>query len=199
VFSVDYALSPESPFPKPLDDCYSATRHVADRASDFGIDANNVAVVGDSAGGNLAAAVSLRARDEAGPKIKLQVLIYPVIEPDFESESYLEFAEDHGLSRATMQWFWEQYMGEQASGWLSVPSKADSHAGLPAAHVITAEYDVLRDEGEAYARRLSAAGVQITSKRYDGNLHGFVHFAGMFDDGMTATNDIAQILKSQLR
>jgi acetyl esterase len=127
------------------------------------------------------------------------VLIYPVIEPHFETGSYLEFAQDHGLSRATMQWFWEQYMGDQTHGPFAVPSQADSHAGLPATHVITAEYDVLRDEGEAYAQKLSAAGVPMTAKRYDGNLHGFIHLAGMFDDGITATNDIANVLKTHLR
>ncbi len=198
VVSVDYAVAPENRFPRALEDCYAATAHIADCAADFGIDATNIAVAGDSAGGNLAAAVTLKARDEAGPSIKLQVLIYPVIEPNFETESYIQFAQDHGLSRASMQWFWDQYLGDQSPDSLAAPSKAGSHQGLPAAHVITAEYDVLRDEGEAYAHRLRAAGVPTTLKRYDGNLHGFVHFAAMFDDGIQAADDIAQVLKSHL-
>lgn len=198
VISVDYALAPENRFPKPLEDCYQATEHVANHASDFCIDADNIAVAGDSAGGNLAAAVAIKARDEAGPRIKLQVLIYPVIQPNFETESYRQFAEGHGLSRAGMQWFWQQYISDLSPGPLAAPATAVSLQGLPAAHVITAEYDVLRDEGEAYARQLSAAGVPTTSRRYDGNLHGFVHFAGMFDDGIKATDDIAQVLKAHL-
>ena len=177
VISVDYAISPENRFPKALEDCFAATTHVADSAGEFGIDPDRIAVAGDSAGGNLAAALTLKIRDEGGPAVNLQVLIYPVIEPDFQSESYRQFATEHGLTRTTMQWFWDQYLGDQPAGPLAAPSRAASHTGLPAAHVITAEYDVLRDEGEAYARQLEAAGVPTTCKRYDGNLHGFVHFA----------------------
>ncbi len=198
VISVDYAPAPESPFPGPLHDCYSATSHVASHGADFGIDPDRIAVVGDSAGGNLAAALVLKARDEAGPSIKFQALIYPVIEPNFESESYTEFAEGHALTRTAMQWFWQQYLGERQPTPLASPSRAESLRGLPPAHVITAEYDVLRDEGESYAQRLSEAGVPTTTRRYDGNLHGFIHFAAAFDDGIRATDDLSQILKSQL-
>ena len=198
VISVDYGLAPENPYPKPLNDCYSATLAVADRASAIHIDSQRIAVAGDSAGGNLAAAVSLRARDHGGPAIKLQVLLYPVIEPGFETESYQQFAESHGLTKENMKWFWEQYLGAQPAGPLAAISRAETLEGLPAAHVVTAEYDVLRDEGEAFAGRLIAAGVPTTSKRYDGNLHGFMHFAGMFDDGLMATQEIAEVLKSHL-
>lgn len=198
VISVDYALAPENPFPKPLDDCYSATATVASQASDFNVDPSRIAVAGDSAGGNLAAAVSIRARDQSGPSIKLQVLLYPVIEPDFETESYRQFADSHGLTRANMKWFWEQYLGGQTAGPLAAINRAESLNGLPPAHVVTAEYDVLRDEGEAYARKLITAGVRTTAKRYDSNLHGFVHFAAMFDDGLIATHEIAEVLKSHL-
>ena len=156
VISVDYGLAPENPFPKPLDDCYSATLAVADKASDIHIDSQRIAVAGDSAGGNLAAAVSLRARDHGGPAIKLQVLLYPVIEPGFETESYQQFAESHGLTKENMKWFWEQYLGAQPAGPLAAISRAETLEGLPAAHVVTAEYDVLRDEGEAFAGRLIA-------------------------------------------
>lgn len=198
VISVDYGLAPENPFPKPLDDCYSATLAVADQASDIHIDSQRIAVAGDSAGGNLAAAVSIRARDHGGPAIKLQVLLYPVIEPGFETGSYQQFAESHGLTKENMKWFWEQYLGAQPAGPLAAISRTETFEGLPAAHVVTAEYDVLRDEGEAFAQQLIAAGVPTTSKCYDGNLHGFMHFAGMFDDGLMATQDIAEVLKSHL-
>lgn len=198
VISVDYSLSPEVKFPTALNECFAATQHVIDHASDFGIIADRVAVAGDSAGGNLAAAVALKSLRQGEPLIRLQVLIYPVIARAFDTESYLQFAEDHGLSRATMQWFWQQYMGDQAVTDLASPELAGSLEGLPAAHVVTAEYDVLRDEGEAYSARLQSANVPTTSRRYDGNLHGFVHFAGIFDDGIAATRDVAEVLKSHL-
>ena len=198
VISVDYALAPENPFPKPLDDCYSATESIVNRATELNIDPARIAVAGDSAGGNLAAAVSIRARDRSGPPIMLQVLLYPVIAPEFHTESYQQFATNHGLTLAGMKWFWEQYLGEQDLDPLAVVSRTASFEGLPPAHVVTVEYDVLRDEGESYARRLAAAGVSTTTKRYDGNLHGFMHFAGMFDDGLAATEDVALILKSHL-
>ena len=198
VISVDYRLAPEHPYPIPLDDCYGATRHVVDHASDFGIDPNRIALVGDSAGGNLAAAVSLKARDEGSLDIRLQILIYPVIERDFETPSYQQCAEGHGLSLADMRWFWNHYVGDRIPDHYAAPARATSHAGIAPAHVITAEYDVLRDEGEQYARQLAAAGIAVTSKRYDGNLHGFVQLAGAFDDGLAATRDLSEILKSQL-
>lgn len=198
VVSVDYALSPEHPFPKPLEDCYAATNYVAQHGDEFGVDTDRLAVAGDSAGGNLAAAVALRSRDEDGPSIQMQVLIYPVIEPNFDTNSYSQFAEGFGLTRAGMKWFWQQYLGSQDAPPQAAPAKANSLKRLPATHVITAEYDVLRDEGESFAQRLTESGVPTTHKRYDGNLHGFVHFAGIFDDGIAATNDIAQILKKAL-
>lgn len=198
IISVDYSLSPEARFPTALNECHAATQHVVEHASDFGIIADRVAVAGDSAGGNLAAAVALKSIRQSHPLIRLQVLIYPVIARAFDTESYLQFAEDHGLSRATMQWFWRQYMGDQAETDLASPELADSLEGLPTAHLVTAEYDVLRDEGEAYAARLQNAGVPTTTRRYDGNLHGFLHFAGVFDDGITATQDVAEVLKSHL-
>jgi len=198
IIAIDYALSPEARFPVALHQCYDATVHVANHADAFGVDPGRIAVAGDSAGGNLAAAVAMKARDQGGPPIRLQVLVYPVIEPSFDTSSYQAFAEQHGLTRASMQWFWQQYLGQQAPTPHAAPSLAASHEGLPPAHIVTAEYDVLRDEGEAYARQLSAAGVPVTHRRYDGNLHGFIHFAGAFDDGLTAAKDIAEILRSSL-
>jgi len=197
VVSVDYGLSPENRFPGPLEDCFRATRHVANNPGEFGAN-GKLAVAGDSAGGNLAATVSLQARDQDGPKIDLQVLIYPVIEPSCQTSSYQQFAEGYGLTLGSMQWFWDNYLGQQTITELAAPSRADNLSGLPPAHVITAEYDVLRDEGEAFAQMLEQAGVPTTLRRYDGNLHGFVHFAGAFDDGLRATSDVADVLRSKL-
>ena len=198
VVSVDYEPAPENPFPGPLDQCYRATEAVAAQASRLKIDASKIAVVGDSAGGNLAAAVCLKSRDESGPTIALQVLIYPVIEPNFETTSYHYFADGFGLTRANMQWFWEQYLGTQTKTHLAIPSIAESLSGLPQAHIITAQYDVLREEGESYAAQLRAAGVPVTHQRYEGMLHAFVHFADLFDVGTKATKDIAKIIQSRL-
>ncbi len=199
VVSVGYGLSPENAFPGPIDDCYEATRYVIEHAQQFSIRPDAVAVAGDSAGGHLAAAVAIRARDQSGPKIHLQVLIYPVIEPDFQTPSYEQFASGHGLTRSAMQYFWDQFAGKQIDQPSAVPSRAASHAGLPAAHVITAQYDVLRDGGEAYAEKLSAAGVSVTRRRYDGMLHGFVHLSSLFDIGDQAITDIAEVLKQKLK
>jgi acetyl esterase len=198
IISVDYSLSPEARFPTALQQCYEATRYVAEHAEKFGVRRGRLAVAGDSAGGNLAAAVAIQTRDQGGPPIDLQVLIYPVIEPNFETETYCRFGENHGLTRGNMEWFWQQYLGDQEPVPLSAPIRGTSLAGLPRAHVITAEYDVLRDEGEAYAKKLSEAGVPTTVQRYDGNLHGFMHFAAAFDDGIEATRDVAKILNHHL-
>jgi acetyl esterase len=201
VVSVNYRLSPESKFPAPLDDCYNATATVHQKAKEMGLDPDRLAVAGDSAGGNLAAAVALRAKERSGPPIKLQVLIYPVIEPHFDSQSYNEFAEGFGLSKAEMQWFWQQYVADDQTlrDPLAAPGLATKLSNLPATHVITAEYDVLRDEGETFARRLSDSGVDVTLRRYDGQLHGFVHLSSVFDEGSRAISDIASVFRDKLR
>jgi acetyl esterase len=200
VISVEYRRPPEHKFPGALNDCFEATRYVADHAGELGVDAKRVAVAGDSAGGNLAAAVALRARDEGGPAIHSQWLIYPVIDRQFDTGSYQSFAEGHALTRANMEWFWDQYLMGQADALdpYAAPGQAKSLAGLPPAHVITAEFDVLRDEGESYASRLKAAGVPVTLRRYDGMLHGFIHFTEPFDVGKQAIQDLAAAIKKSL-
>lgn len=198
VIAVDYRLSPEHPFPTPLQDCIRATRYVSDHPEQLGVLPEKLALAGDSAGGNLAAAVALHCRDEGGPTVDLQVLLYPVIEPHFDTPSYLQFSDGFGLTRATMQWFWQQYLGDQIASEMAAPSQAKSLAGLPTTHIITAEYDVLRDEGESFAAKLQRAGVPTTLQRYKGNLHGFVHLAGAFDDGLRATQEIAQAINAHL-
>jgi len=185
IASVEYGLAPENKFPGPLEDCFAAVKYVSSNAEALGVDPGKIAVVGDSAGGNLAAAVAMKARDDGGPPIKFQLLIYPVIERDFESESYQKFGAGHVLTTDNMKWFWQQYLKDDgdAANPLAAPSKADSLAGLPPAHVTTL---------------LAEAGVAATHKEYPGMLHGFVHFRGVFDDGAVAVTDIAKQLKQHL-
>ena len=198
VISVDYRLAPEHRFPAPLDDCYAATVFIAENADEFGVDRARLVVAGDSAGGNLAAAVSLRARDEDGPRIARQILIYPVVTPDFSTRSYAKYAEGYGLTRDTMIFFWECYLGKDLSNRspLADLSKQKNFSGLPQAHVFLASHDVLHDEGMTLATHMADAGVTTTVKTYPGTLHGFVHFAGLFDDGVEATNDIATTIRN---
>lgn len=200
VIAVDYGLAPENAFPGPLEDCFAATESVARQGPAIGVDPNRIAVVGDSAGGNLAAAVAIRANRSGGPKIDYQVLIYPVIDVNFDSASYLDYAEGFGLTRKNMRWFWRQHVGDLSGDVdpLAALLRCDSLAGLPPAHVITAEYDVLRDEGELFAAKLLNDGVQTTQKRYDGQLHGFIHLAGVFDVGVEAVSEISRLLRSRL-
>jgi acetyl esterase len=175
VVAVHYRRAPETTFPGAAEDCYAATAWVAAHAAELNVDAERIAVGGDSAGGNLAAAVALMARDRGGPRLRFQLLIYPVTAADFETASYRDNAEGYLLSRRAMQWFWDQYVPDldQREEPYAAPLKAKSLAGLPAALVQTAEYDPLRDEGEAFAAALQAAGVPVTQTRYAGLIHGF--------------------------
>jgi acetyl esterase len=175
VVSVDYHLAPETKFPGPLEDCYAATRWAAEHATELGGDAARLCVAGDSAGGNLAAAVSLLARERQGPAIRHQLLIYPVTDHTCSTPSYRDNGEGYFLTAAMMQWFWGHYLtdSEQGKDPLASPLLADLTA-LPSATVITAEYDPLRDEGIAYAEALAAAGVPVAQRTYQGMIHGFV-------------------------
>jgi acetyl esterase len=184
VVSVDYRLAPEHKFPAGLDDCVSATRWVADHAHELNGDASRIAIGGDSAGGNLAAAAALRLRDEGGPPLCGQLLIYPVT--DYHTPgtpSYEQNAEGYGLTRDTMVWFWDHYLNEpsEAANPLASPLRARDLSGLPPALVVTAEYDPLRDEGEFYAARLREAGTRAITSRWDGMNHGFFFWAGRVD------------------
>lgn len=194
IISVEYRLAPETKFPGQLDDCYAVTEHVALHSSELNVDASKLVVAGDSAGGNLAAAVAIRARDKNGPKIAKQILIYPVVSPNFGTDSYKTFADGHGLTRDAMIFFWESYIeGPLAqSPALADLMKIDDLTNLPLTAVVLATHDVLADEVAAFANRLIDAGVQTTVATYPGNLHGFVHFAGLFPDGLTAAQDIAR-------
>ncbi len=200
VVSVDYRLAPEHVYPAAFDDCYAATEWVAEHAGELGGNPAQVAVGGDSAGGNLAAAVALAARDRNGPPLVAQLLIYPVTNFDFTTASYTENGEGYLLTRGSMEWFWAHYLGAQDLGKdpYACPARADDLVGVPPAYVATAEFDPLRDEGEAYASNLRSAGVAVTAKRYDGMLHGFAWTLAATPSGAVMLDDLAAALRSAI-
>ncbi len=193
VVSVDYRLAPEHKFPIPFDDSYAATVWAAENAASLGGDPSRLAVAGASAGGNLSTTVALRARDEGGPAIVHQSLIYPVTDRDFTRPSYKENGEGYGLSHASMVWFFDCYLSSEsdASNPYVAPMLAEDLSGLPPAFVLTCEYDPLRDEGEAYAKRLQDAGVPTKLSRYDGMIHAFYNAGIPFSRTWDAINETA--------
>jgi acetyl esterase len=198
VLSVDYSLSPESRFPAAVQDSLAATRWIAANASSLHLDPARIAVAGDSAGGNLAAVVALHAR-ASGPKLAAQILFYPVADfSSFDTESYLTFAEGYGLTRAAMQWFRDLYLAspEQARHPDASPLLAPDLAHLPPTLILTAEFDPLRDEGEAFAKRLEQASVPVTLTRYPGMIHAFIAMRGVLDDGNRAILEAAAFLRA---
>lgn len=198
IVSVDYRLAPEHRFPAAADDCLAATRWVAANAAAIGCDPARIAVGGDSAGGNLAAVVALRTRDEGGPALVHQLLVYPVTDANLDTASYRENAEGYFLTREGMRWFWQHYApaAEARAHPHASPLRASDLRGLPPATVITAEYDPLRDEGEAYAARLREAGVATRLTRYDGVIHGFFGMHGLVDQAGLAVEEAAAALRA---
>lgn len=195
VMSVDYRLAPEVKFPGPLDDCEWALRWAESHAADLEGDRARISVGGDSAGANLAAGLALRMRDRGGPKIASQLLIYPVTDRNFETASYKEFASGYGLTRTNMQWFWECYHPAAELDPTAAPLRAASLKGLPPAFVLTAEFDVLRDEGEAFARRLHKEGVAVRGMRFLGMNHGFIRMGAVYPQADYALTVLAEALK----
>jgi len=200
IVSVDYRLAPEHGYPAAPEDCWAATACIAANGAAIGTDGSRLAIGGDSAGGNLSAVVALMARERGGPAIRFQLLVYPVTDFSFETASYRDNAEGYLLTVDGMRWFWNHYLatpgaaaGAQA---FASPLRAESLAGLPPALVITAEYDPLRDEGEAYAKRLQDAGVPTTLSRYDGQIHGFFSMGDMLDAGKAAVREAAAALRA---
>ena len=176
VVSVNYRHAPEDRFPAAAEDAYAAVRWVAENAAEMGEDPQRIAVAGVSAGGNLAAAVALMAKERGGPPLAFQALIVPVTNYSFDTASYGECADGYGLTREAMVWYWRQYLAspEDGDNPFASPLRAADLSGLPPAYVATAEYDPLRDEGDAYALRLREAGVPVVRARFEGMIHGFL-------------------------
>jgi acetyl esterase/lipase len=174
----NYSLSPEARYPVAIEESYAVLDWVAEHGAENGLDPSRIAVAGDSVGGNMAAALTLIAKQRSGPEITTQVLFYPVTDASFDTPSYHQFAEGYFLRRDAMQWFWDQYTTDEAqrNEITASPLRAslEQLTGLPKALVITGEADVLRDEGEAYARKLREAGIDVTATRYGGIIHDFV-------------------------
>lgn len=201
LISVDYRLAPEHKFPAGLNDCVAATRWVTANAEALGIDANKIAVAGDSAGGNLAAGVAQASRDSGGqPPVAYQLLIYPVVDPTTETASRVEFAEGYMLEREGIQWFDECYVekAEDLHHPGVAPLLAEDFSNLPPAYVVTAGFDPLRDEGAAYAEAMKLAGVEVTYIDYEGMIHGFFNMTGVVDQAKTAIESAAEAMKKAL-
>ncbi len=198
VVSVGYRLAPEHRFPAAPEDCYTAARWVAEHAQDYDGDAGRLAVGGDSAGGNLAAAVTLMARDRRGPSLCFQVLIYPeTCYYDPQMESYRLYADGYGLTRDEMLWYWDQYLArpEDRLNPYASPLYASDLSGLPPALIVTAEYDPVRDEAEQYAERLRQAGVSVQCIRYAGMIHSFFRMFALFEQSHHALLAVAEALR----
>ena len=199
VVSVDYRLAPEHRFPAAVVDCDAATAWVAAHASELGGDPARLAVAGDSAGGNLSAVVARRARDAGGPPIAFQLLVYPVTDMRCTLPSHTENGTGYLLDTDAITWFMDNYFADadrlqpDAS-----PLLVEDLSGLPPAFVLTAEFDPLRDEGEAYGERLRAAGVSVTTSRYDGMIHGFYGLDSVFDSAKKATAETVSALRDAL-
>ena len=204
VVFVDYEPSPEARYPVAIEQDYAVTKYVAEHPHEFDVDASRLAIAGDSVGGNMVAVVSLLAKERKGPKVDFQVMFYPVTDSNLDDGSYQTFAQGPWLTKAAMKWFWDAYLPD-------VAARKDIHVsplnasvedlrGLPPALVITDENDVLRDEGEAYARKLMQAGVPTVATRYDGMIHDFVMLNGLADAPPTkaAIRQATDALKSAL-
>ncbi|MEN3333761.1 MAG: acetyl esterase [Blastocatellia bacterium] len=186
---VNYTPSPEAQFPVPNEQAYAATKYIAEHGKEFGLDGSRLAVMGDSVGGNMTAVVTLLAKQRKGPAIRYQVLLYPVTDADTNNGSYLEFANGPWLTKAAMEWFWDAYAPNQADRKKSEASPLaatnDQLNGLPPALIVVDENDVLRDEGEAYARKLMQSGVDVIAVRLLATFHDFAMLNGLADTPAT--------------
>ena len=201
IVSVDYRLAPEHRFPAAVEDAYAATKWVADNAADIQADPDRMAVGGDSAGGHLAAVVALMARDRKGPRIDLQILIYPITDCNFNTPSYLQNQEGYMLTRDLMKWFWNHFIENayDARHPYASPLQASDLSGLPEAVIVTAEYDPLRDEGEAYGQKMDAAGVKVRLLRYPGMMHAFIRMIAHLDKAREALDEVSGTIREVLK
>lgn len=200
VVAPGYRLAPEHPYPAAPDDAYAAVSWLSDNAAEFGVDPTRIAVGGDSAGANLAAVTCLRARARGGPAIAFQLLVYPVTDCTGDYPSHRENGEGYLLTTSLLEWFLDHYMagsGREAEPDLAVMNAPDL-SGLPPAFILTAEFDPLRDEGEAYAARLEEAGVAVDARRYDGQIHIFFWLPAVIDRGRQAIDDAADAVRKAL-
>ena len=198
VVSVNYRLAPEHKFPAAVEDAYAATVWVANHASEIGGDPTRVAIGGDSCGGNLTAVVALMARERRSPQLGFQMLLYPCTDYEFERPSALENAKGYYLTLDAMRWFWKHYLNSEAEAAhpYASPLRAEDLRGLPSTLVVTAQFDPLRDQGEAYAKRLREANVPVTYKCYDGMIHCFLSFASELEQAKAGLREVVEALRS---
>lgn len=202
---VNYSLSPEVRYPVAINEAYAATKWVAENGAQINVDGKRLAVAGNSVGGNIAAVVALMAKAEGGPALRAQLLFWPATNANFENASYDEFATDHFLTKNMMKWFWDTYTMDatQRQGIYASPllATAEQLKGLPPALIQTAEMDVLRDEAEAYARKLDAAGVDVVNTRYNGMIHDFaaINALSSLPASRAAMHQASEELKARLR
>ena len=200
VASVDYRRAPEFPAPAPFEDCYAATEWLAAHADELGADGTRLGIGGDSAGGGIAAAITLKARDANGPRIAHQLLVYPNVGEGTESESYRAYGEGHFLTRERMEFYYHSYIQspEQAKSPYTYAYLAESLRGLPPATIVLAECDPLHDQGAHYAQRLREAGVPVDLRVYAGMIHAFFSFIAIFDDGRRAVTEAGRAVGAAL-
>ncbi|MDW4825325.1 alpha/beta hydrolase [Shewanella fidelis] len=196
VVAINYQKAPEHKFPIPMDDCYASTLWIFEHASLLGLDPKRIGILGDSAGGNLAAAVTLRLRDEKGPQLAFQVLVYPAVQYGCQTPSSIAHAEGYLLQQASMKYYWGHYLRSEADAQnpYCSPLNAQSHKDLPPTFIYTAEFDPLCDDGFLYARELKAAGVKVKYHCFEGVIHGFIKMLGVFDQADEFLDEIKQDL-----
>ncbi|MCG9747185.1 alpha/beta hydrolase [Shewanella sp. Isolate8] len=200
VIAVNYQKAPEHKFPIPMDDCYSATLWVFEQAKALGLDPKRIGIMGDSAGGNLAAAVTLRLRDEMGPSLACQVLVYPAVQYGWSTQSAKTHGTGYLLQQESMKYYWHHYIRSAADGKhpYCSPLDAASHSCLPPAFIYTAEYDPLCDDGFNYAQKLRLAGVPVTYKMYEGTIHGFIKMLQRFTQAQLFLDELSEAVRPLL-
>ena len=183
---VNYTRTPDARYPQAINEIYAATKWVAEHGDEINVDGRNLAVVGNSVGGNMTAVTALKARDQGGPEIKVHIMMWPVTDANFETESFKQFGEKRFLTTSLMKWMWDLYTNnpKQRQEIYAAPLQAtvEQLKGLPPALIQVAESDILRDEGEAYGRKLDEAGVKATTVRYDGMIHDFGLLNGLAEE-----------------